>query len=92
MPDGSRLKNDRMHNKKQTGPSCKTGVPVCADRIEIRQRYYRFKRCGNRKRKEFDEYASAACGSKLTITACGHDAEDALKALNDLVDRRFDEE
>ena len=35
---------------------------------------------------------SAACGSKLTITACGHDAEDALKALNDLVDRRFDEE
>ena len=35
---------------------------------------------------------SAACGSKLTSTACGHDAEDALKALNDLVDRRFDEE
>lgn len=61
MPDGSRLKNDRMHNKKQTGPSCKTGVPVCADRIEIRQRYYRFKRCGNRKRKEFDEYACSFC-------------------------------
>ena len=35
---------------------------------------------------------SAVCGSKLKITASGPDAEDAVKALNDLVDRRFDEE
>lgn len=35
---------------------------------------------------------SAACGSKLTITAKGPDAEQAVKALNDLIDRRFDEE
>ena len=35
---------------------------------------------------------SAACGSKLVITASGPDAENAVKALNDLVDRRFDEE
>ncbi len=35
---------------------------------------------------------SAACDSKLIITASGSDAEEAVKALNDLVDRRFDEE
>ena len=35
---------------------------------------------------------SAACGSKLIITASGPDAEQAVKALNELIDRRFDEE
>ncbi len=35
---------------------------------------------------------SAACGSKLIITAKGPDAEQAVKALNELIDRRFDEE
>ena len=35
---------------------------------------------------------SAACGSKLSITARGPDAEQAVKALNELIDRRFDEE
>ena len=35
---------------------------------------------------------SAACGTKLVITASGPDAENAVKALTDLVDRRFDEE
>lgn len=35
---------------------------------------------------------SAPCGSKLIITAKGPDAEQAVKALNELIDRRFDEE
>ncbi len=35
---------------------------------------------------------SAACGSKLIITAKGPDAEQAVKALNELIDRRFGEE
>lgn len=35
---------------------------------------------------------SAACGAKLIITARGPDAEQAVKALNELIDRRFDEE
>ena len=35
---------------------------------------------------------SAPFGSKLRISANGPDAEEALKALHELVNRRFDEE
>jgi len=35
---------------------------------------------------------AAGCGSKLTITAQGEDAEAALEALSELVERKFDEE
>ncbi len=35
---------------------------------------------------------SAACGTRIEIAARGADAEDAVKTLGELVDRRFDEE
>jgi phosphocarrier protein HPr len=35
---------------------------------------------------------AATSGTKLDITATGPDAEDAIRTLKELVDRRFDEE
>jgi len=35
---------------------------------------------------------AATKGTKLTVTATGPDAEDALSAITELVDRKFDEE
>jgi phosphocarrier protein HPr len=35
---------------------------------------------------------AAGCGSKLRITASGPDAEETLKALDELIARKFDEE
>jgi len=35
---------------------------------------------------------AAGCGSILNVTAQGDDANDALKALADLAERKFDEE
>jgi phosphocarrier protein HPr len=35
---------------------------------------------------------AAGCGSKLRITARGPDAEETLKALDELIARKFDEE
>jgi len=35
---------------------------------------------------------AAACGSEIVINATGSDAEEAVKALGDLIDRRFEEE
>lgn len=35
---------------------------------------------------------AAGCGSILVVTAQGDDAEDALKALSELAERKFDEE
>ncbi|MEM1156719.1 MAG: HPr family phosphocarrier protein [Verrucomicrobiota bacterium] len=35
---------------------------------------------------------AAGCGSILIVTAQGDDAEDALKALSELAERKFDEE
>jgi len=35
---------------------------------------------------------AAGCGSLVTLHANGNDAEQAIKALIDLIDRRFDED
>ncbi len=35
---------------------------------------------------------AAGCGSILSVTAQGNDADEALKALADLAERKFDEE
>lgn len=35
---------------------------------------------------------AAACGSEVTIKATGADAKEALDAIEDLIERRFDEE
>ena len=35
---------------------------------------------------------AAGCGSILNVTAQGDDADDALKALSELAERKFDEE
>jgi phosphocarrier protein len=35
---------------------------------------------------------AAACGSEVTVKAKGPDAKEALDAIEDLIERRFDEE
>jgi len=35
---------------------------------------------------------SAGCGSVLKVVAKGHDAEQLVKAIGELIDRKFDEE
>jgi len=35
---------------------------------------------------------AATCGTQLQLEATGDDAQDAINALTDLVDRKFDEE
>ncbi len=35
---------------------------------------------------------AAGCGSRLTVTVTGGDAEDMVKALEELIARKFDEE
>jgi phosphocarrier protein HPr len=35
---------------------------------------------------------AAGCGSKLKVSACGSDAEAALKEIENLIARKFDEE
>ena len=83
-----------MRHQKQTGSACQAGFAFCPDgrKFDSDITVRKGDEVANGKSLMSMLVLSAACGSKLIITARGPDAEQAVKALNELIDRRFDEE